>query len=373
MGRIIAFDIKLLVITIILVSIGIIAVYTASYPSAMAEGNPFDTARTQFIYAIIGIIFMCSAMYIPLNWLRKLAFFLGFVGLALLVAVFFWGIVVNGNKNWLEIIGIRFQPSEIMKGFLILVIAEYFASYAPRFTQVKKVVIAYLIIFIPIGIIVLQRDLGTIFILILSCSAIFAITGMKIRYWGTILLVLLGMGFLMVSLSDRGSRIDAWRHPFKQISASYQPRNALIAIGSGGLLGRGFTKSLQKWHYLPAAHNDYIFAIIAEEMGLIWTFVVIFVPYGYLMYRGFDIAHSAPDKFSSILAASCTVILAVPAIVNMAVVTNMIPCMGINLPFISYGGTSVIVSLTIIGILLNVSRRRGQDIPAYRRVIATEE
>lgn len=367
MRRFSAFDMTLFIFTIVLVSIGVIAVYTASYPSAMAEGRPFDIAKMQLVYALFGIAVMLFIMLLPMKVIKAVPFFFGVFGIVLLVMLFFWGVEVNGNRNWLEIFGFRFQPSEVMKVCLILVLSKYFAEYSTKYSNLKSVLIAYVIIFIPIGIILAQKDLGTVFIMLLSCSVIFAISGVKLRYWGPILLLMLGAGYLLVTLSHRDGRIEAWRNPFVDSPSSYQPRNALIAIGSGGVFGRGFTKSLQKWHYLPASHNDYIFAIIGEEGGLLFTIVIILFPYAVFIYRGFQIANCAPDQFSAILAASGTAFLAVPAVVNMAVVTNLLPCMGINLPFISYGGTSLIASLLIVGLILNVSRQRAKENQLYRR------
>lgn len=367
MRRFSAFDITLFIITIALVSIGIIAVYTASYPSAMADGNPFDIARMQLKYAIIGFAMMLAVMFIKIKVLKLLAFFLGFAGIILLTILFFRGIEVSGNTNWLEILGVRFQPSEIMKVGLVLVLAKYFAKYSEKLSNLRAAAIAYVIIFIPIAIILAQKDLGTVFIMFLSCSVIFAIAGVKFRYWAPMLLLMLAAGFVMVSMSHRDGRIAAWRDPFIETPASYQPRNALIAIGSGGLIGRGFTRSLQKWHYLPAAHNDYIFAIIGEEGGLLFTILFILLPYSVFIYRGFHVAHCAPDQFTALLAAGGTTFLVVPALVNMAVVTNLIPCMGINLPFISYGGTSLVASFILVGLILNVSRQRTKENQLFRR------
>jgi len=159
-----------------------------------------------------------------------------------------------------------------------------------------------------------------------------------------------------------GSRIDrigAWIDPEgTHTNAGYQVMHSLIAVGSGGMLGRGFCQSLQKWSYVPGAQNDSILAIIAEEMGFILTLAVIFLPFTFLAFRGFSIAHRAPDEFSALVAAGATVMLTTQALINMAVALNCIPTTGITLPFISSGGSSLIASMMMAGLLLNVSALR---------------
>ena len=369
MRRFPAFDMPLLVAILLLVVIGIVCVYTASYPRAMADGSDFTFAKLQLQFAALGFVAMAVCMFFPLPVLRRNAMGIGVTATALLALVLFFGVELHGNVNTINLFGFRFQPSELMKVAITLVLASYLASNPRAIKTPRALIVPYLLFLIPLGIIVLQKDLGTASVFGLACLIILAIGGVKFRYWGVPLIVLLALGGVLVISSHRVERIDAWLNPFVDTAASYQPRNALIAIGSGGMTGRGFTESRQKWHYLPAAHNDYIFAIIAEEGGFLWTFVLIFAPYLYLVYRGFTIAHRAPDEFSALLAAGCTTMLVTQAVINMAVVTNLMPCMGINLPFISYGGTSLIASLMLAGLLLNVSRLRvRQAHPAQARI-----
>ena len=168
---------------------------------------------------------------------------------------------------------------------------------------------------------------------------------------------MLGLILLKPRTADR---FRAWVQPENRtLIASDQPRNSLIAIGSGGLLGRGFCQGRQKWFYLPASQNDSIFAVIAEELGFFLTLALLFVPYMFLIFRGFAIAHGAPDEFSAMVAMGCTVMLATQALINLGMAMNLLPTIGINLPFISYGGSSVIASMMMAGLLLNVSTLRA--------------
>lgn len=364
MRRVSAFDMPLFLCFLLLVGIGITFVYTASYPRAMAEGSSFALAGKQVIFSLLGLVAMFVCMYTPLDFFRHHAKTIGGLIVVLLFLVLAIGTAKHGNKAWIPIGPFQFQPSEFAKVAIIIVLAVFLAERPWSVRSWKGLFTGpYLIIGVPIILIVCQQDLGTATVLALASIILLAIAGTKFRFWGFPMLALLFLAALVVMTGHRAERIDAWQHPFDEtIQASYQPRNSLIAVGSGGVLGRGFCMSRQKWFYLPGAHNDYILAIVSEELGFIFTIIFLFVPYIFMIFRGFTVAHRAPDEFSALVAAGCTVMLTTQALVNMCVVTNLIPCMGINLPFISYGGTSLLASMMMAGLLLNVSgQRSGQQ------------
>ncbi|MHB9024255.1 MAG: putative lipid II flippase FtsW [Armatimonadota bacterium] len=372
MRRLTSFDMPLLLCILILVGLGIAFIFTASYPKAMAltetGGNSFFYAGRQIIFAGIGFLAMYACMSIPLRVLRRLTGLIIAVMAFLLILVLVIGTAKHGNKAWIEVGPFQFQPSEFVKAAIVLTLPAYLAK-RPWMVKSWRGLFSGPIWFllIPVGLIVLQGDLGSAFVVAVGTIALLAISGTRFRFWGLPTLALVTLGALVVVNSHRAGRIQAWLQPFDEtIQESYQPRNSLLAVGSGELLGRGFCNSRQKYFYLPAAHNDYIFAIVAEELGFVKTVLLLLIPFMFFVYRGFTIAHRARDEYSAMVAAGCTAMLASQVLVNMAVVLNLIPSMGINLPFISYGGSSIIASMMLAGLLLNVSAMRPEGTKSAR-------
>ncbi|HEX2951242.1 MAG TPA: putative peptidoglycan glycosyltransferase FtsW [Armatimonadota bacterium] len=366
MRRLPAFDMPLFICFLILVGLGITYVYTSSYPKALPDSGEggvilaFTFAGKQIFFALLGLLAMFGCMYTSINLFRRFARIIYYGIGFLLVLVLMVGAAKHGNRAWIDVGLFQFQPSEFEKVAIIIALSAYLAEH-PWCVRTWKGLLTgpYLIIGIPLVLIALQGDLGTATVTALASIVIMAVAGTKFRFWGVPMLIFLCLAAIAVLTSHRVERIEAWRHPFNEsIQESYQPRNSLIAVGSGALFGRGFCMSRQKWFYLPGSHNDYIFAIIAEELGFFGLLIFLFAPYLFMSFRGFTVAHRAPDEFSALMAAGCTVMLTTQALINMCVVTNIIPCMGINLPFISYGGTSLIASMIMAGLLLNVSGQR---------------
>jgi len=354
------FDMLLFICFLVLVGLGVAFVYSASFPKAMiaggTEANPFSFAAKQIIFAAIGIVAMLTMMFMRLAAWRKLFWPLIVITAGLLLLAAFLS-KIHGNAAWISIGAFRFQPSEFAKVSVILTMATFLAKRPWLVKSVKGLFSgpAWFVLG-PVGLVVLQKDLGTALCLAAGTIPVLAMAGAKFRYWGPAVLIMLLIGGLFVMHSDRKVRIDAWFRPFDlSIEQGHQPRHGLIAVGSGGWLGLGFCCSRQKYGYLPGSENDYIFAIIAEELGFVWTVLLLFVPFAFIMYRGFTIAHCAPDEYSALVATGCTTMLVTQAILNMAVVLNLIPSMGVNLPFISTGGSSLIASMMMAGLLLNVS------------------
>lgn len=357
------FDMPLFICFIFLVGLGITCVYTASYPKAIVDGgSSFSYAGKQTLFALIGLIAMFACMYTPLSFFHRYARVIGIVTVALLVTVLAFGKATHGNTSWLSLGPFKLQPSELAKVAIIIILAAFLAARPWAVRSWKGLIFGpYLYLGLPLVLIIAQGDLGTATVFAIGGITLLAIAGTRFRFWGVPVLVLLGLGAMVVLTGHRADRIEAWRNPLDtRNAASFQPRYSLLAIGSGGLFGEGFCQSRAKWS-LPGAHNDYIFAVIAEELGLFLLLLFLFVPFLFLTFRGFTIAHRAPDEFSALVAAGCTVMLVTQTLVNMFVDTNLFPCMGITLPFISYGGSSLMASMMMAGLLLNVSGiRLGQ-------------
>jgi len=368
MRRIAAFDMSLFLCVLILVGLGIACVYTASYPKALAltetGGDSFFYAGKQIKNVLVGLVAMMAFTYLPLGIFyrhpRRDAFFWGLVTVVgvMLLAVLVLGQSKHGNKSW--VMGI--QPSEFAKVGIVLTLSAYLARN-PWMVKTMRSLFAGPVwfLFIPAALIMGQKDLGTTLMVVLATMIMLMIAGTKARYIGILLAVLALPMFGLILVKPRtAERFRAWAQPENRtIIASDQPRNSLIAIGSGGLLGRGFCQSRQKWFYLPASQNDSIFAVIAEEFGFFLTVLLLFCPYLFLIFRGFSIAHGAPDEFHTLVAMGSTVMIATQALINLGMAMNLLPTIGINLPFISYGGSSIIASMMMAGLLLNVSTLRS--------------
>jgi len=371
MHRTKTFDIPLFICLLILAGLGIIFIFSSSYPKALISnetgGNASYFVVHQIAFAAVSIVLMLGCMYIPLAALRRM--FWGLVGIA--GALLMFALVIarakHGHQSYIVIGPVQFMPSEFVKIALVLTTAT-FLSQRPWLLKTWKGMWSgpFWFLLIPAGMIALQQDLGTMLVVSAAMSTILLISGAKFRFIGIPLLVGLGLiGLLLASghAPERvSSRVKAWMNT-EDISnpASYHPRVSLLAVGSGGLLGMGFCQSRQKWFYMPAAQNDYIFAITAEEWGFLGILALVFLPFLFIAYRGFTIAHRAPNEYTALVAAGCTVMLLTPAIINMAMVLNCLPSIGVNLPFISYGGSSITSTLMLGGLLLNVSSLRAEQ------------
>ena len=276
--------------------------------------------------------------------------------------VLIFGQSVNGAKRWINIAGLQFQPSEIAKFTLILLFARLTKGFGSAARQFRYGVLGFgaalLGILVPLA---LEKHLSAIMLMGMVAVVMMFIAGTNPKW------LLAGAGvavvFVIVYVSlmgYAGDRITAWLHPEQDPSnTGYQILQSLYAIGSGGLFGLGLGKSRQKYLYLPFQYNDYIFAIICEELGLVGALLIIFL-FAALILRGYWIALRAPDRFSTVLGAGLITLIAVQTILNLGVVTNLLPSTGIALPFFSYGGTALAVNLGEMGILLSISRYRNR-------------
>ncbi len=358
-------DVTFLVILLLVLTVGLTMLYSASYAQSLYDTGYTSSTRyleKQAVCAVIGLIAMAVISRIPADFWLKLAWPLYWFSIVLLLLVLLFGETVNGAKRWINIAGLQFQPSEIAKFTLILLLAKLtrgFGSDAKTFRYgVLGFGAALMGILVPLA---LERHLSAIMLLGMVAVVMMFVAGTRGRW------LLAGAGaavvFVIVYVSllgYAGDRITAWFYPEGDPgNTGYQILQSLYAIGSGGLFGLGLGKSKQKYLYLPFQYNDYIFAVVCEELGLVGA-VLIIVMFSALILRGYWIALRARDRFSTVLAAGLITQIAVQTILNMGVVTNLLPSTGVALPFFSYGGTALAVNLGEMGILLSISRYRNR-------------
>ena len=389
-------DVPFLVLTLLLLTIGVIMVLSASFAREYyTSGEPTRLFMRQLVFAISGVAIMLVVSRVNVRTLSRWSMHLLFVSIGLLVLVLVAGVKVNGARRWLSIGGsnslLRFQPSEIAKLSLILVFAQMICRFGKaRMRTFKYGVVPFITVTaILVGLIALETHLSaSIIITSLAVILMFA-GGTRLRWFALAGLVIAALAGALVFLYIRtpaqngdtqnvkemlvqtswddaglgyaGKRINAWLDPESDpLGDGFQIRQSLYAIGSGGLLGQGLGQSKQKYLYLPEEHNDYIFAIVCEELGFIGAMLILML-FALLIIRGFWLALHAKDKFSSLVVTGITSLLAIQVFLNVAVVTNILPATGISLPFFSSGGTALWIQLVQVGIVLSVSREIPTD------------
>lgn len=358
-------DFVFLGLLLTLLGIGLLMLYSASYAQSEYDtGYAISTRylQKQGVCAVLGLIAMWIASRIPTQLWRYLAWPLYFGSILLLLSVLVFGSSVNGAKRWITIAGLQFQPSEVAKFTMILTMARLTTIYGGRAREFRYGVLGFgctlMGILIPLA---LEKHLSAIMLMGMVAVVMMFVAGTHPKW------LLGGAGcalvFLVVYVSIMGyagDRISAWRHPELDPSdTGYQILQSLYAIGSGGVFGLGLGKSRQKYLYLPFQYNDYIFAIICEELGFIGAMLLIAL-FAALILRGYWIALRASDRFSTVLCAGLVTLIAVQTVLNLGVVSNLLPSTGIALPFFSYGGTALVVNLAEMGIVLGISRQRNR-------------
>ena len=358
-------DIPFLILVLLLLTVGLTMLYSASY--AQSEYDSGYTVSTRYLQkqavcATLGLGCMAVFSGIPARAWLHLAWPLYGISILLLLSVLVIGEEVNGARRWINLAGIQFQPSEIAKFTMILLFARLTKDFGPSAKEFRYGVLGFgaalLGILIPLA---LEKHLSAIMLMGMVAVVMMFVAGTNMKW------ILAGIGsaavFVVVYISlmgYAGDRVTAWLNPESDPGdTGYQILQSLYAIGSGGLFGLGFGKSRQKYLYLPFQYNDYIFAVICEELGLIGA-VLIVALFSAMILRGYWIALRAADRFSTVLAAGLVTLIAVQTILNLGVVTNLLPSTGIALPFFSYGGTALAVNLGEMGIVLSVSRQRNQ-------------
>ncbi len=359
-------DAQFMVLILLMATFGLIMVFSASYPAALHKfDNSYHFIIRQAIFAVLGIIAMYILSFIDYHLYQKLVFVIFGVGIILLLLVLVIGTRLNGAKRWINLGFTTFQPSDYVKFALIAMFAHLATINHKKMNSFQYGVMPFgICIAIVCALMMLQPHLSGTIIMIAIGGVMMFIAGTQFRYFGG-LIAIAGAALGGIFLLDKGymaSRIDNWLHPLENISSgNWQTVQSLIAIGSGGFLGRGLGSSYQKFLYLPEPYNDFIFAIICEELGLIGGLIVITM-FIVFTFKGYKIAKNAPDRFGFMLAVGIVTHICVQAILNIAVVTNTIPNTGISLPFFSYGGTALLMQFGEMGILLNISRHSKTDI-----------
>jgi len=354
-------DISFTFFVVVLLVIGLLMLFSAStYYALHYENNQYHFIIRQLIFAFAGLIIMYITSRIDYHVYRKLAWVIYGFSLILLVIVLILPPLKDNFHRWINLGLFTFQPSEIAKFAVIVLLAALISTNYKRMEKFSYgIVFLGLLLLIPCGLVVVETHIsGTILIFGIGLC-LMIVGGVKLRY----ILVpggILGGGAAALIFSGAISygkgRIDSWLNPWSDLRGlGYQTAQGLMAIGSGGLLGRGIGKSQQKFLWLPELQNDFIFPIVCEEVGFIGAIIIITL-FVLLLWRGFTIAMRAPDKFGSFLALGMTFQVGLQAAFNIMVVTNTIPNTGISLPFFSYGGTSLLMLLAQMGIVISVSR-----------------
>ncbi|WP_071395426.1 stage V sporulation protein E [Bacillus tuaregi] len=354
-------DIILMILTFSLLAIGLIMVYSASAIWADYKFNDsFFFAKRQMLFAGVGIIGMFFIMNVDYWTWRTWAKVLVIVCFVLLVLVLIPGIgnVRNGSRSWIGIGAFSIQPSEFMKLAMIAFLAKFLSEKQKYITSFKKGLAPSLgLVFLAFGMIMLQPDLGTGTVMVGTCIVMIFIAGARVRHFAVLGLIgVAGFAALVVSAPYRIKRITSFLDPWQDpLGSGFQIIQSLFAIGPGGLFGLGLGQSRQKFFYLPEPQTDFIFAILAEELGFIGGSFILLL-FSLLLWRGIRIALGAPDLYGSFLAVGIIAMVAIQVMINIGVVTGLMPVTGITLPFLSYGGSSLTLMLLAIGVLLNISR-----------------
>lgn len=357
-------DYALLLTVLALCLFGILMIASASSLAAleMFEGKKnYAFVWGQLGSLAVGVVGLIIASQIDYLFWKRRAVWLFILTIILLLAVYLPGLgqSYKGAARWLNLGIVSFQPSEVVKLTFILYLSAWLAGREEKVRSFSESFIPFIVLIGVIAFLVIkQPDLGTLTIIALAAVAVFYAAGAAYRHLGIGLLVTIVVFWIFIRTSPyRWERFLTYVNPKAEVlGVGYHINQALLAVGSGGLWGRGFGKSVQKFLYLPEPYTDSIFAIICEELGFLR---VIFIPLAYLFigWRGFVIARHAPCKFSQLAAVGITSWIVLQASVNMAAITGLIPLTGVPLPFISYGGSSLVTTLFAIGILLNISRQ----------------
>lgn len=336
-------------------------VYSASAVWANFKfDDSFFFAKRQLLFAGVGVLAMFMIMNVDYWTWRTWSKVILLICFVLLIAVLIPGVglVRGGARSWLGIGAFSIQPSEFMKMAMIAFLAKFLSENQKLVTSFRKgLVPSLLLVFLAFGLIMLQPDLGTGVVMVGTCVVMIFVAGAKISHF--IGLGLLGVGgfvALIASAPYRIKRITAFLDPWQDpLGSGFQIIQSLYAIGPGGLLGIGLGQSRQKHYYLPEPQTDFIFSILSEELGFIGGTLVILL-FSLLLWRGVRIALGAPDLFGSLLGIGIIAMIAIQVIINIGVVTGLMPVTGITLPFLSYGGSSLTLMLMAVGVLLNISR-----------------
>jgi cell division protein FtsW len=360
------YDRTLLFAVLVLLVAGVVMVYSSSSIVALTTyDDPAYFMKRQILWGVIGLAVMAITMRIDHRLLsdQRIVLAILIISLVLLAATLAPGIgkMINGSRRWLRYGMFSFQPSELAKFAIIVYMSYYIAKKGERLRDfINGLVPAYVVCGVFLAIAALQPDFGAAMTIAAVTFMLLFVGGAKLTHLGGTALVALPFVYYAVAHSAYRLRrifsfLDPWADPQ---GAGHQIIQSFLAFGSGGIFGRGLGESRQKFLFLPERHSDFIYAVIGEELGLIGALAVLLL-FLVILWRGVRIAFAAGDQFSRLLALGITFLICVQGMINMAVVTGLLPTKGITLPFVSYGGSSLVVTLGAMGVLLNISREAG--------------
>ena len=363
-------DFTLVITVLLLLSLGLVMVLSASSPTSFQEyGKSYKYFLRQLIFAIMGLIAMYFVSRIDYRIYQRFYKQAWWISVVLLAAVLILGSEAKGAKRWIDLKIITFQPSEIVKFLMIVFYSGILVKNRNELGQFWKGLVKHMLYLVPIIVLlILEPHLSTSIVIIITCCVIIITAGCKFwQFCATGLVAGGGIGSLATILYFTSeffrdkfqyaiTRVVTFMDPWKDATGDgWQVIQSLYAIGSGGLFGTGLGDSKQKYLYLPEPHNDFIFSVLAEELGFVGC-MGVFILFAIFIWRGILIAMKAPDMFGSLVAVGITTLVGIQAIINVAVVTSSMPATGMQLPFFSYGGTALFILLCEVGVLLSISR-----------------
>lgn len=354
-------DFWLFLIVLVLVAIGLVMVLSSS--QYFAQHKPYEDSfyflKRQAINAAVGFVGMYFAAKIPYKKYGKWATPILLFGIVITAVLFIPGIGedAKGSVRWIDLGFTRFQPSDLTKICLVIFIAKALSARKAPMVSFVHDFLPFLVIFGIVCVEIAAKDLGTAIVLAATIFCMFIVGRVPGKYLAAVVGTGLAGIVAMIAVAPyRMKRITGFLDPWSEpLGDGYQTIQSLLAVGSGGLLGVGLGKGGAKWYYLPERHTDFIYSVLVEEGGFVFGAIVLIL-FLLFLWRGINIALKSPDGFGSLLAVGVTLMIVVQALVNIAICLGMMPVTGITLPFISYGGTSLVVSLTSVGILLNISK-----------------
>ena len=352
----------LVLVPLALTAFGLVMVYSATSASAaLGNGNPVGYLERQSVYALIGIALLVFAARTDFRQLRALAPTLVIAALGLCVAVLVVGERINGARRWIGFGPAAFQPSELAKLALVVWCAAYLARKPPPRTLKDLARPIGTLVGLFCVLVLVEPDLGTVITIVVMVGAMLLVSGTPLPTLASAYTLVFGLGAIAAWASPyRRARIFTFLDPWKDpLGAGLQNVQAQISVGSGGVFGRGLGQGIHKIHYLPEAHTDMIFAVIGEELGLVGA-ALLMAGYAAFAYAGLRLAITCKDPFGKRLAAGITALVCGQATINLAAVLGLAPLTGIPLPFVSYGGSSLVIALLSVGILLNIARGHGR-------------
>lgn len=356
-------DMPFFFINMAILVVGLVMMFSASYPNAYyyKNGDSYYFIRSQLIWAVIGVVAMIAVSYFDYHHFHKFAVPILGVSFVLLVVVLFMP-MVNGVHRWIPLGPIGFQASEITKFAIVLSFAHFISINFKKMDMFKYGILPYgIILAFTAFLLYLEPHISCLIIVVLLAGGMLYIGGVKLRWFGLVLAIaLVAVGYVVLFTDKLGyanGRVQGWLDPFTSNPNvdTWQTKQGLYAIGSGGLWGLGLGQSRQKYLYIPEPQNDFIFSVVCEELGFIGALIILIL-FAMLIWRGIMISMRAKDKFGTLLGIGLTAQVGLQVILNIFVVTNTIPNTGISLPFFSYGGTSLVMLLVQMGIVLSISR-----------------